>query len=249
MSENRSDGPARSGRAKKTRFFCPWRRIGAEINCLGALPDAQGHPKKASFFHRDIFWDSPGTPGTQKEAIPLTLEDHLDPGRFPGAIFDDFGWILDAPGASRERFRDDFGKDYATFLPNATNPRSYVLYATRGTKSLNTVMNVQGPPVKAFSILASASAIVPRLRNLPLRAVAACCLLLATSRNVPPQNSRIGPRKFQERCCLQPATGPYYFLLATCCLLPAACNLLLSTLLDGTIPRSGLLHLVCIYIY
>ena len=109
-------------------FFRSRRRIGLEINCLGALLDSRGCPKSIPFFRRDIFSDSPGTPGTQKEAIPLTLEDHLDPGRFPGAIFNDFGWILDAPGASRERFRDDFGKDYATFLPNATNPRRYVLY-------------------------------------------------------------------------------------------------------------------------
>ena len=108
---------------------------------------------------------------------------------------------------------------------------------------------VQGPPARAFSALASASADVPCLRILPLRAVAACCLLLATSQNVAPQNSRNGPRKFQKRCCLQPATGPCYFLIATCSLLLAACNLLLSTLLDGAIPRSGLLHLVYIYIY
>ena len=116
-----------------------------------------------------------------------------------------------------------------------------------GTKSLNTVTNVQGPPAKAFSALASASAVVPRLRDLPLRAVAACCLLFATSQNVAPQNSRNGPRKFQKRCCLQPATGPYYFLLATCCLPPAACNLLLlatcSLLMpSATSPWTGLLH-------
>ena len=39
-------------------------------------------------------------------------------------------------------------------------------------------------------------------------------------------------RKFQERCCLQSATGPYYFLLllATCYLLLATCYSLLRSM-------------------
>ena len=83
--------------------------------------------------------------------------------------------------------------------------------ATRGTKSLNTVMNVQGPPVKAFSILASASAIVPRLRNLPLRAVAACCLLLLA---LP-----LASYKLLLATCHLPLLLPAcYLLLAACCL-------------------------------
>ena len=98
----------RPTRAKTTRFFRSWRRISVEINCLGALLDAPGHPKKASFFHRDTFWDSPGAP----RALPGRIEDAPDRAwellvRF-GVPRDaperDFGSILGAPGSPRGRF-------------------------------------------------------------------------------------------------------------------------------------------------
>ena len=100
-SRNRSDRPARTSRAKKTRFFRSRWRIGVDFNCLGALPGAPGPPKSIFCFHKDIFEDSPGTPGTARDTSKASLRrsrhalgDHRASQEGPGIDFDS---ILDAP--------------------------------------------------------------------------------------------------------------------------------------------------------
>ena len=93
----------------------------------------------------------------------------------------------------------------------------------------------------------------PLLRGSHLRAIAICHLLLliccwlqATCYVL------LTPCPLLLATChllraMQLVTCPCYLLLATCCLLRAGCYLLRCTLLNGTIPRSGLLLLVYIY--
>ena len=122
-TENRSERPARTSRANKTRFFRFRSRVGVDFHCLGALPDAAGHRKSVSFFLPGRFgglsgcsWDAPGRsqgasgslwiiPGSSLSAsgCPRTLRTAILGGfwvrrRPPSGHF---ASIVDALGAAR----------------------------------------------------------------------------------------------------------------------------------------------------
>ena len=101
IMKNRSNRPAGTSCAKKHRFFRSRWWIDVDFNCLGALPDASGHPKSVFFFQKDIFGDSPGAPGTARVASKAppsrsrhALGDLRASQEGPGIDFDS---ILDAP--------------------------------------------------------------------------------------------------------------------------------------------------------
>ena len=69
-------------------------------------------PRKAP---GELFWPPSSPSGSSRMTWSSTLEGLSEPGRVPGAIFNDFGSLLGAPGAFWEHFRVDFGVDFCCF--------------------------------------------------------------------------------------------------------------------------------------
>ena len=97
---------------RRHRFFRSRWWIDVDFNCLGALPGAPGPPKSIFCFHKDIFGDSPGAPGTARVASKAppshsrhALGRHWASREDPGIDFDS---ILDAPKALPGSILDRF---------------------------------------------------------------------------------------------------------------------------------------------
>ena len=111
-SKNRSDGPARPRRAQTTRIFRSRRRIGVEINCLGALPDAPEHPQKSVLFSQGHFLglsgrsrDRPCRFQGAPESLPARSRR---PQGVPRGSWNRFRLDFGCPRESRDRFYTDF---------------------------------------------------------------------------------------------------------------------------------------------